>query len=376
MDYSKFDIIIVGAGMSGCVMAERCAKEGKRVLVLEKRDHIGGNCFDYINEHGILISKYGPHVFRTDSEDVWNYIKKFSKWREYEHKVLANVGGKLVPIPVNLTTINTLFNLDLKNGDEMLEFLNSKKEVFECIDNAEKQVLGLLGREIYELMFKNYTFKQWGKDPTQLDASITARIPVRFGLEDRYYLDEYQYQPEQGFTKIFEKMLLSDLITVKLNIDFFDITNDLGDDKKIIFTGPIDVYFRHKFNKKTKLEYRSLMFKDKLIKKEFFQENAVINFPGYETKYIRTTEHKYISGQKHKWTVVTREYPKKDGLPCYPVINSKNNEKLNKIKSKLEIIKNVVFLGRLGRFAYINMDVAIKESLDLFEQLKRKKWFD
>lgn len=376
MNYSDFDVIIVGAGMSGCVMAEKCAGEGMRVLVLEKRNHIGGNCFDYINEQGLLVSKYGPHIFRTNDESVWNYIKKFSKWRSYEHKVLSNVKGKLVPIPVNLTTINTLFDLDLRTGEEMEKWLNSKRENFEKIDNAEKQLLSLVGKEIYELMFKNYTFKQWGREPSQLDATITARIPIRFSFEDQYFLDKYQYQPAGGFTKMFTKMLGNELITVQLNTDFFEIYKLISSNKKIIFSGPIDHFFRYKFDKKTKLEYRSLKFKDKLIKKEFFQENAVINFPASNVKYTRITEHKYISGQNHKWTMATWEYPQKNGEPYYPVIDSKNMTKLVKIENKLAKVENVVFLGRLGRFAYINMDVAIKDALDLFENLKTKKWFD
>lgn len=374
MNYSEFDIIIVGAGMSGCVMAERLANEGKKVLIIEKRNHIAGNCYDYKNSSGILVSKYGPHIFRTDNVKVWNYIKEFSKWRKYEHKVLTNVNGKLVPIPVNLTTINTLFNLDLKTENEMRDWLNSKKENFECIDNAEKQVLNLVGKEIYDLLFKNYTLKQWGKHPSLLDASITARIPVRFSFDDRYYLDKYQYQPVGGFTKMLGRMLKSNLITIELGTSFFDVEKYLKKDQKIIFTGPIDNYFRYKFGKKTRLEYRSLRFKDKLIKREFFQENAVVNFPGEEVSYTRITEHKYLSGQKHKWTMVTWEYPKRKGIPYYPVIDNKNLAKLSKIKNKLTEINNVVFLGRLGRFAYINMDVAIKEALELFENLKENNW--
>ena len=272
MNYSEFDVVVVGAGISGCVMAERLASEGKKVLILEKRNHVGGNCYDYKNSNGILVSKYGPHIFRTEDENVWSYIKKFSKWRKYEHKVLTSVKGKLVPIPVNLTTINTLFNLELKTEDEMRDWLNSKKENFECVDNAEKQILNLLGKEIYDLMFKNYTLKQWGRDPSQLDASITARIPVRFSFDDRYYLDKYQYQPIGGFTKLLKKILKNDLITVELGVSFFDVEKNFKKDQKIIFTGPIDNYFRYKFGKKTKLEYRSLRFKNKLIKREFFQE--------------------------------------------------------------------------------------------------------
>lgn len=375
MNYTDFDVVVVGAGISGCVMAQQLAEVKKKVLIIDKRKQVGGNCFDFVSKQGILMSKYGPHIFRTNDKQVWNYVKSYSQWRKYEHRVVAKVGEKIVPMPVNRTTINMLFGEKLKDGKEMEKWLKQRREKFEVIDNAEKQVVSVMGREIYKLLFKGYTIKQWGVDPSSLDKSITERIPLRFNDDDRYYSDKYQYQPALGFTPIFKKMLESDLITTQLGVNFFEIMNNLPENQKIVFTGPIDGYYAHNFGKKIKLEYRSLKFINKILKQEYWQKNAVVNYPDINIPYTRITEHKYLTGQKHEQTVVTYEYPKNKGEPYYPVINKKNLENYKKIEKELLKNRNIVFLGRLGKFKYINMDVAIKEALETFEKLKKEKWF-
>lgn len=288
-----FDYMIVGAGLSGAVLAERLAGCGKKILLVDNRNHIGGNTYDYYNKDGILIHKYGPHIFHTNSSEVYNYLGKFTQWRPYEHRVLASVDGLLVPIPINLNTINSLYGLQLSSS-QVNEFFDSKAEKKQRIITSEDVVVNKVGRELYEKFFKGYTKKQWGLDPSELDASVTARIPTRTNRDDRYFSDTFQAMPLNGYTKMFENMLAHPNIKILLNTDYKEIA-DVIPFAKMIYTGPIDYYFDYCYGK---LPYRSLEFKFETKEMERFQSTGTINFPN-EQPYTRVTEFKYLTGQVH-----------------------------------------------------------------------------
>lgn len=366
-------ILIIGSGISGSLFAERYASIGKRVLVLEKRDHIGGNCYDYKDKEGLLISKYGAHLFHTNYEDVWQYLQKFASWVGYRHKVLAKVEGQLVPVPVNITTVNKIFNLNIQNQKEMSAWLDKNQVKFNNPQNSEEVALSRVGVNLYKKLFQNYTKKQWNKDPQELDPSILSRIPVRNNFDDSYFSDKYQAQPVGGFTEIFKKMLTHKNITVKLNTDFFDYKNkiNINNFEKVFYTGPIDRFFDYQFGKKG-LEYRSLQFDFRTYNKEFFQNNSVINYPN-DYDFTRIVEYKHITGQKHPKTTVSREYPTDKGDPYYPVLTRKNRLIYKKYKGLSKQLKNIYFVGRLAEYRYINMDEAFKNALDLFYKLEGRK---
>lgn len=370
----KYDIVIVGAGISGATIAERYAnKLNKKVLIIEKRDHIGGNCYDYYDESGILISKYGAHLFHTNHKDVWDYVHNFSEWTSYEHKVKALVDGKLVPVPVNITTVNMLLGENIRNEAEMDEWLEKNQIKNDNPKNGQEAAEARVGKILYEKIFKNYTKKQWDKYPEELDAEVLNRIPVRNNFDDRYFSDNFQGQPKEGYTKLFEKMLAHPNIEVKLKSDFFDIKDSLEWDK-LFYTGPIDKYFDYKYAKEAHLEYRSLRFEFETYDREFFQENSVINYPN-EEKFTRIVEYKYFTGQTHPKTTISKEFSAKYdpevNEPYYPVPNPKNGEIFKKYqKDALDLEKNGVhFVGRLANYKYFNMDEAFKNALDLFYKL-------
>ena len=283
----KYDILIIGAGISGAVLAERYAKKGKTVLVLEKRDHIAGNCYDYIDENGILVSKYGAHLFHTNYEEVWNYVNQFSEWYPWEHKVIARVDEHTVPIPVNITTVNTLFNLNLTEESEMKQWLEDNRIEIEDPENGKEAVLNKVGPVLYEKMFRHYTKKQWDKWPEELDASVLNRIPVRTNTDDRYFSDTHQALPKYGYTRMFENLLDHPNITVKLNTDYFDVKDQFSTFEKIFYTGPIDRFFEFKHSLNDQLEYRSINFVSETVDKPYFQENSVVNYPGMEVEFTR-----------------------------------------------------------------------------------------
>lgn len=362
-------ILIVGAGISGATLAERYAtQQNKQVLVLEKRDHIGGNCYDYYNEAGILCSKYGAHLFHTNHEDVWEYVQQFSEWTSYHHKVLAFVDGKLVPIPVNITTVNTLLGLHIQNEEEMKKWLASVQIPHENPTNSEEVALSRVGNLLYEKLFKNYTKKQWDKDASELDPEVLARIPVRTNFEDGYFSDVHQAQPKEGYTKMFEKILSHPNITVKLNTDYFDIKDTLGNFEKIFYTGPIDHFFDQ--NASEPLEYRSLRFVEETYDQEYFQSNSVINYPN-DHAYTRIVEYKHITGQKSPQTTIVKEYSSAEGEPYYPVPSPKNRAVFAHYKKQAAALEKegIYFVGRLANYKYFNMDQAFKNALDLFAQL-------
>jgi len=367
------DILIIGAGISGSVLAERYANSGKKVLILEKRDHIAGNCFDYIDENGILVSKYGAHLFHTNFEEVWEYVNRFSKWYPWEHKVLAKVDGQLVNIPINITTVNSIFNLNLKNEEEMKDWLEANRVKIENPSNGKEAVISKVGTILYEKMFRHYTKKQWDKYPEELDASVLNRIPVRTNTDDRYFSDKYQALPLGGYTQFFENLLDHPNIEVRLNTDYFEVKNTIGGFEQIFYTGPIDRFFSFKHSVEQKLEYRSINFVSETVDKEFFQENSVVNYPGMEVDFTRIVEYKHFGNQKSEKTTIVREYTTDEGEPYYPVLNDKNREIYNKYKLEAEKHPQIHFVGRLANYKYFNMDEAFKNALDLFESLETKK---
>lgn len=365
-----FDYLIVGAGFAGSVLAERLASQrNKRILIIDTRNHIGGNAYDHYNESGILIHKYGPHIFHTNSRDVFEYLSKFTEWRRYEHRVLASVDGQLVPIPINLDTINKLYGLNL-TAFQLTEFFASVAEPKEYIHTSEDVVVSKVGRELYEKFFRNYTRKQWGIDPSELDKSVTARVPTRTNRDDRYFTDTYQAMPLHGYTRMFENMLTHPNIKVMLNTDYREI-QDIIPYKEMIYTGPIDGFFDYCYGK---LPYRSLEFKHETLNENVHQPQAVINYPN-EHLYTRVTEFKYLTGQEHPKTSIVYEYPQAEGDPYYPVPRPENAELYKQYKALADATPNVHFVGRLATYKYYNMDQVVAQALSVYAQLtERQSW--
>lgn len=366
-----FDYLIVGAGFAGSVLAERLAAgSNKKVLICDKRPHIGGNAYDHYNEAGILVHKYGPHIFHTNSREVFEYLSRFTEWRPYEHRVRASVDGQLVPIPINLDTINTLYGLKLTSF-EVQEFFKKQAEPREQIRTSEDVVVNAVGRELYEKFFRNYTCKQWGYDPSELDASVTSRVPTRTNRDDRYFTDTYQAMPRFGFTRMFENMLDHPNIKVLLNCDYREVENEIPF-SQMIYTGPVDSYFDYCFGK---LQYRSLEFKHETHDKSVFQESPVVNYPN-EHLYTRITEFKYLTGQEHEKTSVVYEFPKSEGDPYYPVPRKENAEVYAQYKQLADATPNVQFVGRLATYKYYNMDQIVAQALTVYAKMNSLKRSD
>jgi UDP-galactopyranose mutase len=366
-----FDYLIVGAGFAGSVLAERLANgSGKKVLICDKRPHIAGNAYDHYNDEGVLIHKYGPHIFHTNSKDVFDYLSRFTEWREYQHRVLASVDGMLVPMPINLDTINKLYGLNL-TAFEVEEFLASKAEKLDQIKTSEDVVVSKVGRELYEKFFRNYTRKQWGLDPSELDASVTARVPTRTNRDDRYFTDVYQAMPKHGYTRMFENLLDNPNIKIMLNCDYREIANDIPY-REMIYTGPIDSFFNYRYGK---LPYRSLEFKHETHDADQFQTAPVVNYPN-EQAYTRITEFKYLTGQEHKKTSIVYEYPQAEGDPYYPIPRAENAELYAKYKTLADGRPDVHFVGRLATYKYYNMDQIVAQALTVYGKIagmKRKE---
>ncbi len=359
-----FDYMIVGAGYAGSVLAERLASDaGKKVLIVDKRPHIGGNAYDHYNEDGILIHKYGPHIFHTNSREVFEYLSKFTEWRPYEHRVQASVDGQLLPIPINLDTVNRLYGLKLTSF-ELEDFFASVAEPREKIRTSEDVIVSKVGRDLYLKFFRNYTRKQWDLDPSDLDSSVTSRVPVRTGRDDRYFTDTYQAMPLHGYTRMFERMLAHPNIRIMLNTDYREIEQMIPF-REIIYTGPIDEFFEFRFGK---LPYRSLEFKHETINKPVFQPAPVVNYPN-EHAYTRITEFKYLTGQEHSRTSIVYEYPRSEGDPYYPVPRPENMEMYKKYEELAKATKGVHFAGRLATYKYYNQDQVVAQALTLYAQL-------
>lgn len=359
-----FDYLIVGAGFAGSVIAERLASQlNKKILIIDKRPHIAGNAFDHYNEAGILVHKYGPHIFHTNSREVFDYLSQFTSWRPYEHRVLASVDGQLVPIPINLDTLNKLYGLSL-SAFEADSFFKSVAEVVSTVRTSEDVVVSKVGRELYEKFFRNYTRKQWGIDPSELDKSVTSRVPVRTNRDDRYFTDTYQAMPLHGFTSMFGKMLAHPNIKIMLNTDYHEILEVIPF-REMIYTGPVDEYFDFRYGK---LPYRSLEFKHETLDKPVHFPVAVVNYPN-EHAYTRVTEFKYLTGQEHPKTSIVYEYPQAEGDPYYPVPRPENAVIYNQYKKLAEAVQGVHFVGRLATYKYYNMDQVVAQALTLFKKL-------
>ena len=359
-----YDFLVVGAGFAGAVVAERMARGfGKSVLLVDRRPHIAGNAYDCHDDHGLLIHRYGPHIFHTNSHEVFEFLSQFTAWRHYEHRVLANVDGKLVPVPINLDTVNLLYGLQL-TSEQMEQFLASRAEIRSPIRTSEDVVLGRVGRDLYEKLFRNYTRKQWGLDPSDLDAQVAARIPVRTNTDDRYFTDTHQAMPLHGYTRLFENMLDHPNITIALGVDYRDIIRDVSY-KELVYSGPVDEFFDYRFGK---LPYRSLEFKHETLETEMLQPVAVINYPN-EHAYTRVTEFKHLTGQTHPKTSVVYEYPRAEGDPYYPIPRPENEILYKKYAALASATPGVHFVGRLATYRYYNMDQVVAQALTLCGKL-------
>jgi UDP-galactopyranose mutase len=365
-----FDYLIVGGGYAGSVLAERLARgAGKKVLLIDRRPHIGGNAYDHKDAAGVLIHRYGPHIFHTNSSEIANYLSRFTRWRPYEHRVLACVDKLLVPMPINRTTINELYGLDLTSDEEAEAFLESRAEPVETIRTSADVVISKVGRELYEKFFRGYTRKQWGMDPSELDKSVTSRIPTRTNTDDRYFQDSFQAMPADGYTKMFENILDHPNIELMLGVEFEDVRDDLVYDH-LIYTGPVDEYFDHRYGK---LPYRSLEFKHVTIDREWFQPVATVNYPSEDVPYTRITEYKHLTGQKHAQTSITYEYPKAEGDPYYPVPRAENQALYKKYEALALETRGVTFVGRLATYRYYNMDQVVGQALATYRRMMERE---
>jgi UDP-galactopyranose mutase len=367
-----YNYLVVGAGFAGSVIAERLASQhGARVLLIDRRDHVGGNAYDEKDQAGILYHKYGPHIFHTNSDMVVDYLSQFTKWRPYEHRVRACVRGQLVPIPINRTTLNKLFGLNLETEEEAAAYLASRAEPVEDIRTSEDVVVNAVGRELYELFFQGYTRKQWGLDPSELDKQVTSRIPTRTNTDDRYFTDTFQAMPADGYTAMFLAMLDNPLIDKSLGTDFRDLKNrahELAD--HIVYTGPIDEYFGYRFGK---LPYRSLKFDHRTLDQQWFQEVAVVNYPSPDVPYTRISEYKHLTGQDHLLTSITYEYPAAEGDPYYPIPRPENQELFKRYEALADQTEGVTFVGRLATYRYYNMDQIVGQALATFRRIDEKR---
>lgn len=353
----KFDFAIVGAGFAGCVCAERLASAGRSVLLMDRRPHLGGNAFDTYDENGVLIHPYGPHIFHTNSRRVFAYLSRFTDWRFYEHRVRASVDGALYPIPINRTTINSLYGWNLSE-DQVKEYLEKIVEVRQPITTSEDAVLASVGGDLCDKFFRGYTRKQWGLELSQLSASVAARIPVRCNDDDRYFADTFQFMPASGYAEMFKRMTSHPLISIELSCDFHGGSVPQYD--HLIYTGPIDAYFGHRFGA---LPYRSLRFEHlSLSNAPLLQECGTINYPN-EHDYTRVTEFRHLTGQQHSGTALVREFPCSDGDPYYPIPRKENESLYKRYEALAKDTKGVTFVGRLAEYRYYNMDQVVGAAL-------------
>lgn len=363
-----FDYLIVGAGFAGSVLAERLATQlGRRVLLCDKRPHVAGNAYDVKDAAGIVIHQYGPHIFHTASARIFDYITQFSRFRPYEHRVMASVDGQLVPFPINLNTLELLFGRAFTPEQAAL-FLRKRAEPVLHPRTSEEVVVSKVGRELYEKFFRNYTRKQWGLDPSELDASVAARVPARTNRDDRYFTDEFQAMPADGFTHLFENMLDHPNIRLELGVDYREVEKHVRY-RNLIYTGPIDAFFDYRYGP---LPYRSLDFRFETLNVERVQPVAVVNYPN-DHDYTRVTEFKHLTGQVHHLTSVVYEYPKAEGEPYYPIPSAATAAIYAKYKALADSRADVRFVGRLATYRYYNMDQVIGQALSTFDQIAGTK---
>ena len=368
---STYDTLIVGAGYAGSIVAERLATElGHRVLVIDRRDHIAGNAYDYFDANGVHVHKYGPHIFHTNSQKVVDYLSRFTEWRPYEHRVLASVDGKLLPMPINRDTINGLYDLQLQTEEEVEAFYAERREERELMRTSEDSVVAKVGWELYEKFFRGYTRKQWELDPKDLHASVTARIPIRTNTDDRYFTDSFQNMPADGYTAMFERILDHPGIEVRLGTSYEDVRDD-ADYGHLVWTGPIDEYFGHRFGP---LPYRSLHFELETVETPdggFHFPAGSINEPSESVPYTRRTEFRHLAGQEGLTrSTIAVEYPRSEGDPYYPIPREQNRALFKRYRALAdEIADEVTFVGRLGNYQYLNMDQVTAQALTSFERM-------
>jgi UDP-galactopyranose mutase len=359
-----FDYLIVGCGLSGATCSRILADKGEKVLIIDQRNHIAGNVYDEYNDANVLVHIYGPHIFHTKFKDVWNYLSRFTQWREYQHRVKAFVNGMLVPMPINLDTINLLYGTNFTEKNIETDFYSLLRSKDVQVKNSADMVICKVGRELYTLFFQNYTRKQWGIDAEDLDKEVTARIPIRYNRDDRYFTDSYQGMPKFGYTKMIKEMLDHPGIQVMLNAKYQDMAKEVQY-ARVIYTGPIDEFFDYRYGK---LSYRSIKFDFETINDEYYQSAAVINYPN-DYDYTRITEFKYMTGQNCRHSTIVKEYPTDSGEPYYPIPRPENKQLYNRYAAEAEKLTNTFFLGRLGLYKYANMDIVVKDAMDLVQDI-------
>jgi UDP-galactopyranose mutase len=366
----RYDTLVVGAGYAGSIMAERLASVlEQRVLVIDRRKHIAGNAFDYHDEHGVRVHAYGPHIFHTNSEKVVQYLSRFTEWRPYEHRVLARVDGKLLPMPINRTTVNELYGLELSSDADMEHFLEGRAEAVEYVRTSEDVVVAKVGRELYEKFFRGYTRKQWQRDPRELHSSVCARIPIRTNEDDRYFTDTFQQMPANGYTAMFRRILAHPLIEVRLETKYEDVKDELEYDH-LVYTGPIDAFFGYRFGA---LPYRSLEWELRNVATPdlgYRQPVASVNEPSEGVPYTRITEFRHMTGQaRHSSSTLAVEYPRAEGDPYYPIPRDDTRALYRRYEVLAAEIPDVTFVGRLARYQYLNMDQVVAQALSTAERL-------
>jgi len=362
------EVLVVGAGFAGAVCARRMAEDyGRRVLVIDRRPHVAGNAHDARDEHGVLIHTYGPHIFHTNAEKVVEFLSRFTEWRPYEHRVWAEVDGQIIPLPINRTTVEKLHRVSLENEDATAAYLASLAEPRAELKNSEDAVVAKVGRDLYERLFRGYTRKQWSLDPSELHAQVTARLPVRFNDDDRYFGDSFQNMPATGFTAMFERMLDHPNIELRLGTEYEDIRRELNP-ARTVWTGPIDEFFGYRLGR---LPYRSLQFERETRATpggRLVQPVAVINYPNERIPYTRVTEFRHLTGQVSDFSTLTYEYPTAEGDPYYPIPRPENREMYHRYEALAAKRPDVLFVGRLARYQYLNMDQVVAQALVAVER--------
>ena len=354
----KYDCLVVGAGFAGCAAARLLAESGRKVLVVERLKHLAGHSHDYRNEYGIFIHSYGPHIFHTNNQEVWQFVNRFTRFHNYQHRVLSYIQGRLLPFPINLDTLNEVFDCKLKGGEarEFLRMEAAKAVYNQPPENFRDVVVSQVGEYLYELFFKNYTIKQWQKDPEEILPEVALRIPVRENRDDRYFTDKHQGIPASGYTDLAQKILNHRNIELSLETDYFDIRNNL-ESRLTVYTGELDRFFDYKYGR---LQYRSLDFKYETLDQEFFQPAAVVNYPN-DHSWTRITEYKYFLGEKTWKTTISYEFPKATGEPYYVVMSGDNVDKRKLYQADVDKLNGkYLFLGRLAEYKYYNMDQVVE----------------